>query len=176
MTPDFAARLQTTYRDSERVGRMLKNDGIIDARQIGKIITNIRKTAAVVVKREVGKFASAHDLRRSLGTRWAIEVKPANLKLLIRHSEIKTTTDVCVDRDAADVAHELWANHGSTRPKSTRRRPNRSAESIDVSACDAKCSEQVAEAGIEPARPLWTRDFKSVLHMFTGSERVANGA
>jgi hypothetical protein len=63
----------------------------------------------VVVNKEQGKFASAHDLRRSFGTRWASKVKPATLQLLMRHFTIDTTLRYYVAQDADDVARELWA-------------------------------------------------------------------
>ena len=49
--------------------------------RIGRIISEIGKRAGVVVRKAEGKFASAHDLRRSFGTRWAPRVKPATLQL-----------------------------------------------------------------------------------------------
>jgi integrase len=65
----------------------------------------------VVVNKLDGKFASAHDLRRSFATRWAARVKPATLQLMMRHADIKTTLDYYVDQDADEVAAELWASH-----------------------------------------------------------------
>ena len=63
--------------------------------------------ASVVVNKADGKFASAHDLRRAFGTRWAFQVKPATLKLLMRHQQIETTMRFYVDQDADDVADQL---------------------------------------------------------------------
>jgi integrase len=37
------------------------------------------------------KVASAHDLRRAFGGRWAARVMPAVLKELMRHKSIETT-------------------------------------------------------------------------------------
>ena len=62
----------------------------------------------MVVKKSAGKFASAHDLRRSLGTRWAPRVKPATLQLLMRHRSIETTLKYYVAQDADEIADELW--------------------------------------------------------------------
>jgi integrase len=58
-----------------------------------------------------GKFASAHDLRRSFGTRWAPRLKPATLQLLMRHKSIETTMKYYVCQDSDDVADELWAEY-----------------------------------------------------------------
>ena len=54
------------------------------------------------------KFATAHDLRRSFGTRWAKRVMPAVLQRLMRHAEIATTMKYYVTMDADSVADELW--------------------------------------------------------------------
>jgi integrase len=68
----------------------------------------------VIVNAGKGKFASAHDLRRSFGTRWAGRVKPAILQLLMRHESIETTMKYYVDQDADDISDQLWLQHEST--------------------------------------------------------------
>ncbi|MCC6126949.1 MAG: site-specific integrase, partial [Pirellulales bacterium] len=118
MTPDFAEWLQTTFSEGERQGRVFKLNGLqtgspITPKRVIKIVSNIGKKAGVVVNKTDGKFASAHDLRRAFGTRWAPRVKPATLQLLMRHAEIGTTMKYYVAQDAADVADELWANFGT---------------------------------------------------------------
>ena len=53
-------------------------------RAVGPIISAIGKSAGVVVdertkgKETVKKFASAHDLRRAFGQRWASRVMPTD--------------------------------------------------------------------------------------------------
>jgi hypothetical protein len=69
----------------------------------------------VVTNKADGKFASAHDLRRAFGTRWAKRVMPAILQRLMRHSAIQTTMSYYVDLDAAEVADELWAKFSTTQ-------------------------------------------------------------
>ncbi len=59
------------------------------------------------------KFASAHDLRRSFGTRWAKRVMPAVLQKLMRHSAIETTLRYYADLDVDDLAADLWREYGS---------------------------------------------------------------
>ena len=85
----------------------------------------IGRRAKVVVNKAEGKFASAHDLRRSFGTRWASKVKPATLQLLMRHKSIETTLKYYVAQDADDVADELWREHSSRSKPKRRRRRNR---------------------------------------------------
>jgi hypothetical protein len=50
-----------------------------------------------------------------------MRVKPATLKLMMRHKTIETTMDYYVDLDSDDVAAELWGADrvGSTRPDSS---------------------------------------------------------
>jgi integrase len=122
ITPDFAEMLYAVPEE-DRHGLVF---GIkIGVKPAGNLISTIGRRAGVVVNKAEGKFASAHDLRRSFGTRWAMRVKPVTLKLLMRHKTIKTTLDYYVDIDADDVAAELWgakpigSTFGSTRPVST---------------------------------------------------------
>jgi integrase len=55
------------------------------------------------------KFASAHDLRRSFGERWALRVMPQVLMELMRHESIDTTMQFYVGRNAERTADALWA-------------------------------------------------------------------
>ena len=112
MTPDFAQFLLQTPR-AARAGLVFNLVGYYAKGQmtpprIGRIISEIGRRAGVVVKKSAGKFASAHDLRRSFGTRWAPRVKPATLQLLMRHRSIETTLKYYVAQDADEIADELW--------------------------------------------------------------------
>ena len=89
-------------------------EAALEPHRVGEIIVKIGKKAGVVVNKADRKFASAHDLRRAFGTRWAKRVMPAVLKRLIRRASIQTTMGFYVDLDAADVADQLWANYGNT--------------------------------------------------------------
>jgi integrase len=80
----------------------------ITPKRISRIVSAIGKRANVVVNKAEAKYASAHDLRRSFGTRWAGRVKPATLQLLMRHKSIETTLKYYVEQDADDIADELW--------------------------------------------------------------------
>jgi len=116
MTPDFAEWLLRTPQ-AERHGRVFKLNGLqtgtpITGKRVGRIVSKIGKAAGVVVNKAEGKFASAHDLRRAFGTRWAPRVKPATLQLLMRHASIETTLRYYVAQDSDDVADELWATWG----------------------------------------------------------------
>ncbi len=96
MTPDFAEWLLKTFPEAERVGNVFKltttrgGDSFVPA-QVGKAISRIGEAAGVVVNKAEEKYASAHDLRRAFGTRWAKRVMPAILQRLMRHADIGTT-------------------------------------------------------------------------------------
>ncbi len=55
------------------------------------------------------KYASAHDLRRAFGARWAARLMPSDLQQLMRHESIDTTMKFYVGRDAGSVADRLYA-------------------------------------------------------------------
>lgn len=114
LVPDFADWLLRTP-DDERHGHVfvLVN---VDGSQpnsdwVSRVVCRIGRKANVVVNKQTGKFASAHDLRRSFGTRWASRVKPAVLQKLMRHQSINTTMHYYVTLDADDVASTLWEQH-----------------------------------------------------------------
>ena len=104
ITPDFAEFLLTTP-EAGRSAPVLAPRGLLSGKpivpeRVGAMISKIGKKAGVVVNREstprgeTVKYASAHDLRRAFGTRWASRVKPAILQRLMRHADIQTTLNV----------------------------------------------------------------------------------
>jgi integrase len=58
------------------------------------------------------KFASAHDPRRSFGTRGARHVPTAVLMQLMRHESIQTTSAYYVDLNADEIAEDLYRDFG----------------------------------------------------------------
>ena len=60
------------------------------------------------------KFASAHDLRRSFGERWASRLMPQVLKELMRHESIETTLNFYVGRNAQTTARAIWDQYGKS--------------------------------------------------------------
>jgi integrase len=111
LTPDFADFLSATPKD-QRHGLVfpLMDDGRqMCTKGVSKILSAIGKRAKVNTseKRGAVKWASAHDLRRAFGTRWARRVMPAILKTLMRHSSITTTMRFYVAIEADEVADQL---------------------------------------------------------------------
>ncbi len=164
MTEDFYNLIMETP-EAERVGMVFKllspkTGCAIAPNEVGRIVSAIGRKAGVVVatveksKRVDGKltpttvkkFASAHDLRRAFGTRWAKRVMPAVLKRLMRHSEIGTTMKFYVTMDADSVADEVWGRNwesgntfGNIRPEEA---PETETAPADIS------TEAVASQGL----------------------------
>ncbi len=80
---------------------------------VGKIIAELGRKAGIVVKvdhrTQEKEFASAHDLRRSFGERWAKRVEAPFLQKMMRHSAITTTLRYYSSRDAHDAAAHIDA-------------------------------------------------------------------
>lgn len=118
ITPDFAGLLGSVP-EAERRGRVFKPlnlDGspLHGGRWVvGKVVAEIGQAAGVVVN-DTGKFASAHDLRRAFGQRWAGRVMPTVLRELMRHEEIGTTMKYYVGQNAESTADAIWAAFGDT--------------------------------------------------------------
>ncbi len=132
VTPDFAQFLLATPK-SERVGTVFVLLGQYTQRpmkpgQVGRIASEIGRRAGIVVRKAEGKFASAHDLRRSFGIRWASRVKPATLQLLMRHRSIETTLKYYVAQDADEIADELWRGFSPEAPGCPVERPSESCQ------------------------------------------------
>jgi integrase len=133
MTPDFAALLESVPKH-ERQGRVFKLLGIdgepLDTTRfaVGPLVSEIGRTAGVIVDERkkrvqaasgtpahdvtVRKFASAHDLRRAFGFRWAMRVMPTVLKEIMRHEDIGTTMKYYVGQNAEAIADALWSAAG----------------------------------------------------------------
>jgi integrase len=118
ITPDFAEFLLQTP-PAERRGPVflpltLAGNRMAPAKA-GKIVTLIGESARVLVHTDPRtgkvKYASAHDLRRSFGNRWAKRVMPAVLQRLMRHESIETTMAFYVALDADELAEDLYRDH-----------------------------------------------------------------
>ncbi len=148
LAPEFCEFLLATP-EAERRGRVFRPQGVSKNHSNPKrtatvanrnwasvIICRIGKAAGVVVDRKRGrdgkervKFASAHDLRRSFGQRWAVRVMPPVLKTLMRHESIETTMAYYIGRNTQATADALWdAYHVATGHKVGHIGPNTPSE------------------------------------------------
>ena len=115
MAPEFAEFLLATP-EAERKGRVFRPRSqagkIPGADRVSRLIGRMGKAANVKVyehpKTGGVKFASAHDLRRSFGERWAMRVTPQVLMVLMRHENIQTTMRFYVGRNALVTADAAW--------------------------------------------------------------------
>lgn len=106
---------------ADRHGPVFPVQAGIDPDSVSRIVCRIGEKAGIIVNRttkvdrktgervEVVKYASAHDLRRSFGFRWADRVDTFKLQELMRHSNIETTRRYYVGRNAQNTAASLWA-------------------------------------------------------------------
>lgn len=119
IAPEFAVFLLETP-EAERTGPVFKlpkeKCRSVEARKdwVGRTVSSIGSKAGVVVRTDPAdqakkKFASAHDLRRAFGTRWAERVMPAVLQALMRHESIETTLRYYVGANAERTAETCWA-------------------------------------------------------------------
>lgn len=72
-----------------------------------------------------GKYATAHDLRRSFGTRWAAKVSPHSLQQMMRHKSFTTTMRFYIQLRSTAAGAEMYES-SQTFPAKL---PKRSASS-----------------------------------------------
>ena len=107
LAPEFV-RLLESVPEANRTGRVFKlpradgKPGEPTKQTISKKITKIGAKANVIV--DTNKTASAHDLRRSFGERWASKLMPADLMEIMRHESIETTMKYYVGKNAERTA------------------------------------------------------------------------
>lgn len=115
LLPD-AAEFFLATPEAEREGLVLDLAGSgfpMSDKRVSRTVSAIGREARIVTDKAEGRFATAHDLRRSFGTRWAKRVLPQKLQRLMRHANIQTTLSFYVDLDSDDLADELWEQFGS---------------------------------------------------------------
>jgi integrase len=110
MAPEFAAWLLKRLSQSGKVFPVVNHLGKpFSIKRLINFISDIGEKAGIVADVETKKHATAHDLRRSFGTRWAMRVRPVTLQKLMRHANIATTMKYYVDLDVEDVEAEIWS-------------------------------------------------------------------
>ena len=119
MAPEFAEFLRTVP-PYWRNGYVFKPKPLrqrysrrLSAHRVGEVVSKIGQAAGIKVDQDGStvKYASAHDLRRSFGARWAMKVMPPVLQELMRHESIQTTLRYYVGRNASATASVLWEAH-----------------------------------------------------------------
>lgn len=112
IAPEFSRYLDSFREEKGLVFPMVSRKGLQqNQKAVGRTLGEIGALSEIVVN-ENGSTVTAHDLRRSFGTRWARKVKPLTLKTLMRHSSIETTMRYYVELDVEDAESEIWAADG----------------------------------------------------------------
>lgn len=113
ITPDFGRWILKTPAE-RRTGPVFplvkaRYKDVMNSDHASKVITKIGRASGVKVSAS-GKFASAHDLRRTFGLRWSQKRYPAELQQMMRHENIQTTMAYYAVSSATDLAARLWAS------------------------------------------------------------------
>jgi integrase len=153
--PEFAAMLEAVP-EAERTGFVFaapmkrKGYGRAKLQWATYAISEFGKKAGVITGETPEESATAHDYRRTFGTKWAKRVMPAVLKRLMRHACISTTMAYYVTADAAEIADELWQKFGNGNTLSNTAAAERQlAESASSPAANGNTLSNTAAA--EPA-------------------------
>ena len=164
-TPDFCEWILAECPQGERVGKVFPLTNRATGKpfattEVCRIVSAIGRKARVVVDKVTGKYASAHDLRRSFGTRWARRVRTAELQRLMRHADISTTMGFYVDLDADEMAGDLWTKYGTkagntptvgnTSGNTHRGQPTPAVTTGDLTP-NVETGCKIGPAGFEPA-------------------------
>ncbi len=107
ITPDFYELLMT-IPEADRVGPVF---GInCTSLHVSKRVAAAGKAAGIITKQSGDRtvYASAHDLRRAFGNRWARRIPAHDLQLLMRHSDIQTTLKFYVGQRSDDAGDAIW--------------------------------------------------------------------
>ncbi len=159
MAPEFALLLEPTP-ETDRTGPVFTlngRQGRLGSNQVSKIMSKIGKAAGVKVYTNPKdsakvKFASAHDLRRAFGARWAARVMPAQLMELMRHESIETTLRFYVGTNAQRTNDVIWDAY--------RRDPRRFSEQSSDFSSDLATSGGVDTAPSEKPSAQGNTDHK----------------
>lgn len=113
IAPEFWKFLEKRWPKDQQEGRVFRltskmGNPVRNLQAVSKTISQIGKRAGVVVDVNKQKFASAHDLRRSFGLRWATRVLPQVLQGMMRHKDIATTMTYYVGNLAETTAAGIW--------------------------------------------------------------------
>jgi integrase len=134
--PEFVELLESVPVDARNgwVFNPMKQRGgtrMDQHKQVSRKITAIGAEAGIVVNDD-GKFASAHDFRRSFGQRLAdAGVPPTDLQKIMRHSSFATTQKYYLKADAVEQAERIALYLGTGKEELSKGE----IEKDDVSRC-----------------------------------------
>jgi integrase len=148
MAPEFAMFLQETP-ERERTGpvfRLNGRRGRYRPHRVSEIVSEIGEAAGVKVHTDPKdpakvKYASAHDLRRAFGVRWASRLTHQDLKVLMRHKSIETTLRYYVGTDAQRSADTFWEAYERAQPVNSRGSSDKSSDTASFEGAAATTPE-----------------------------------
>ena len=107
LLPELHDWLASLGRNSGPVVSPLVNGKPVTLDTTKRQISAIGAASGIVTGGDGGKHVTAHDLRRSFGTRWALRVHPLVLKKLMRHETLDTTLRFYVDLDDSQITEAI---------------------------------------------------------------------
>ena len=129
LLPELAEFLASLGRETGPVVSPMVNGRPASLDSVKRQISAIGEAAGLMVNSDTGKHVTAHDLRRSFGTRWALRVHPLVLKKLMRHETLDTTLRFYVDLDDSQINQAIAESpYTSTYTSATSRDELRPAD------------------------------------------------
>ena len=118
VSPEFTEMLRAVVDKTGRVFKLPKQKqrGGLDwtVSRASEMIGDLGEAANIIVNPK-GKFASAHDLRRTFAEKWTAHLKPQYLQIVMRHRSIQTTMGYYASRDASEITAAMHAAQGNTQ-------------------------------------------------------------
>jgi integrase len=139
IAPEFADFLLAVPKSKRRglvFGIYGENGQPLSTKRASRYLSAIGKAAKIVTNKVEGRYATAHDWRRSFCTRWARRIMPADLKALARHASITTTMTYYVSQSAEDMGDLLRAAIGTK--SGTNEQNGDVAVSVDINTNGVK--------------------------------------
>jgi integrase len=137
IAPEFADFLLTVPK-ADRKGLVFgiygKPGKPLTSKRASRYISSIGKAAGVVTNKAEDRYATAHDLRRTFGSRWAKKVVPAILQKLMRHSSVETTMSYYVNLAVEDIGDVLRVESSSGDTSGDTKRKKRSRSKVEKNA------------------------------------------
>lgn len=107
---------------------------------ISRLVSSLGKHAGIITDPATNQHATAHDLRRTFGARWAVRVVPVVLKSLMRHASISTTMRYYVGANLERTQEAIYKAFASE--KSGLAESNSSANSSSANSNDSQKSPE----------------------------------
>lgn len=117
LAPEAVELLESLSFAGDWVLRPLRPDGTPTARSTQAVMRRLNaigKASRIQVNADTGKTATAHDLRRAFGTRWAPRVTPSVLMRMMRLKSERIANQFYVQLEAEDSAEHIWRAAGHT--------------------------------------------------------------